>query len=126
MSSPDDNSRVPTVGSVVFNTTDPDRLAEFWMGLLEVEIARRSGPWFIWLQPQHEGGISLAFQKVDDPTEGRRRLHLDSAVTDLEASVERALGLGATIVEEHSVGDFSWTVLADPEGNEFCLAPDHD
>lgn len=126
MSSPDDNSHVPTVGSVVFNTTDPDRLAEFWMALLEVGIARRSGPWFIWLQPQHEGGISLAFQKVDDPTEGRRRLHLDSAVTDLEGSVERALGLGASIVEEHTVGDFSWTVLADPEGNEFCLAPDHD
>jgi predicted enzyme related to lactoylglutathione lyase len=115
----------PKVGSVVINTDDPDRLAAFWIGLLGVEIARRSGQYFIWLEPQHEGGISVAFQKVDDPTEGRRRLHLDMYVEDLDSSVERALDLGASQVEEHTVGDFTWSVLADPDGNEFCLAPGH-
>lgn len=115
----------PIVGSVVINTDDPDRLAAFWTGLLGVGIARRSGPDFIWLEPQHEGGISVAFQKVDDPTDGRRRLHLDLYVDDLDKSVERALDLGATKVEEHTSGDFRWSVLADPDGNEFCLAPGH-
>lgn len=115
----------PKVGSVVINTSDPDRLANFWTGLLGVGIARRSGPYFIWLEPQHEGGISVAFQKVDEPTEGRRRLHFDMTVEDLDSSVKRALDLGASHVEDHTVGDFTWSVLADPDGNEFCLAPGH-
>jgi hypothetical protein len=45
------------------------------------------------------------------------------AVEDLDSSVRRALDLGASQVEEHTVGDFTWSVLADPDGNEFCLAP---
>jgi predicted enzyme related to lactoylglutathione lyase len=110
---------------VVINTDDPDRLAAFWTELLGVGIARRSGPYFIWLEPQHEGGISVAFQKVDEPTGGRRRLHLDLYVDDLDSSVQRARDLGASPVEDHTSGDFRWSVLADPDGNEFCLAPVH-
>ena len=115
-------SSIPTVGAVVINTTDPDRLAGFWTQLLDVEIARKVDPFFIWLRPQHEGGISVALQKVAQPTEGRRRLHLDMHVDDLSSAIERALELGATRVEDHTIGDFSWTVMADPDGNEFCLA----
>ncbi len=115
----------PRVGSVVINTDNPDRLAAFWTALLGVGIARRSGPFFIWLEPQHDGGISVAFQQVDEPTGGRRRLHLDMTVDHLDSSVQRALDLGATHIEEHTSGDFRWVVLADPDGNEFCLAPGH-
>ncbi len=110
---------------MVINTNDPDRLAAFWTALLGVGIARRSGPYFIWLEPQHEGGISVAFQKVDEPTEGRRRLHFDLTVEDLDSSVQQALDLGASHVEDHTSGDFRWAVLADPDANEFCLAPAH-
>jgi predicted enzyme related to lactoylglutathione lyase len=118
-------SDIPTVGSIVINTTDPDRLAGFWGSLLGVEIANRSGPWFIWLKPQHDGGVSIAFQKVDAPTDGRRRLHLDTFVEDPETAIERAIELGATRVEDHTAGGFSWTVMGDPDGNEFCIAPAH-
>lgn len=116
-------SSVPVVGSVVINTTNPEGLAAFWMKLLDVGIARQVGPYFIWLEAQHPGGIYVAFQQVDEPTEGRRRLHLDMGVSDLDEAVARAVELGATEVEEHSFGDFTWKVLADPEGNEFCMAP---
>ena len=115
----------PRIGSVVINTTDPDALASFWMALLDVGIANRSGPWFIWLEPQHQGGISVAFQRVDDPTGGRRRLHLDMSVDDREAAVERVIELGGSKVEDHTIGDFTWSVVADPDGNEFCLASAH-
>jgi predicted enzyme related to lactoylglutathione lyase len=118
-------SLVPQIGSVVVNTTDPDGLAEFWSALLDVEIARRSGPWVVWLDPQHEGGISVAVQMVDKPTEGRRRLHMDMHVDDREQAVARAINLGGSVVENHTAGEFSWTVMADPEGNEFCIAPSH-
>ncbi len=110
---------------MVINTDDPDRLAAFWTALLGVGIARRSGAYFIWLEPQRDGGISVAFQKVDEPTGGRRRLHLDMTVEDLDSSVTRALDLGASHIDDHTSGDFRWVVLADPDGNEFCLAPGH-
>jgi predicted enzyme related to lactoylglutathione lyase len=113
----------PIVGSVVINTADHDRLVTFWSRLLGVEIAHSSPPFFTWLKPQHEGGISVAIQAVPDPTPGRRRLHLDTYVTDMDAAVARVLELGGSHVEDHEIDGFAWKVMADPDGNEFCLAP---
>lgn len=115
----------PIIGSVVINTTDHDRLVTFWSRLLGVEVARSIPPYFSWLAPQHEGGISLAIQAVPDPTPGRRRLHLDMGVADIDAAVVRVLELGGSEVEDHQIGGFAWKVMADPDGNEFCMAPDH-
>lgn len=114
---------IPVVSSVVINTTDVDRLVEFWSRLLDVEIAHSIPPFFTWLKPQHEGGISVAVQSVPDPTPGRRRLHLDTHVDDMEGAVARILDLGGSHVEDHEVGGFAWKVMADPDGNEFCIAP---
>lgn len=111
-----------TMSSVVVNTTDVERLAEFWGQLLGVEVAHRSGEWFIWLQPQPDLGVSLAFQKVEEPTPGPRRLHLDLDVNNLDEAEQRAVSLGASRVAEHNMGDFTWRVMADPDGNEFCMA----
>jgi predicted enzyme related to lactoylglutathione lyase len=67
-------------------------------------------------------GPRLAFQKVDDPTPGKNRVHVDFSGPDMEAEVTRLVGLGATETGRHSAGpDFSWAVLADPEGNAFCV-----
>jgi predicted enzyme related to lactoylglutathione lyase len=46
-------------------------------------------------------------------------------VDDREQAVARAINLGGSVVENHTAGEFSWTVMADPEGNEFCIAPSH-
>lgn len=48
---------------------------------------------------------------------------MDMHVDDREQAVERVIDLGGSRIEEHTVGEFSWTVMADPEGNEFCIAP---
>lgn len=110
---------------MVINTDDPDRLAAFWTALLGVGIARRSGPYFIWLELQRDGGISVAFQKVDEPTGGRRRLHLDLYVEDLDSSVQQALDLGASRITRWGTSDGRSKWPADPDGNELCLAPGH-
>ncbi|NNF64632.1 MAG: VOC family protein [Acidimicrobiia bacterium] len=110
------------MSSVVVNTTDVDRLAEFWGQLLGVDIDHRSGEWFIWLKPQPDLGVSLAFQKVSEPTPGPRRLHVDLGVDNLDEAEQQALSLGASRVAERSVGDFTWRVMADPDGNEFCMS----
>ncbi|MPZ51144.1 MAG: VOC family protein [Acidimicrobiia bacterium] len=111
--------------SVVVNTTDVEEVVSFWSDLLDLEELRRSGDGFVWLTPMGDTGISLAFQKVDEPTEGRRRLHLDFGVEDLSGMRRRILDLGGSQVETHTVGDFTWVVMADPQGNEFCIAEGH-
>jgi len=105
----------------MINTTDVARLVKFWSALLGVEV-RRESPDFVFLTPQQPGGIAVNFQRVPDPTEGRRRLHLDLSVESLEAASERILELGGSRVEDHEVPGFAWRVMADPDGNEFCIA----
>ena len=68
-------------------------------------------------------GPRLAFQKVDDPTPGKNRVHIDFTAADLETEVGRLVGLGATETGRHEFGaEFRWVVLADPDGNAFCVA----
>ncbi|GAA2382949.1 hypothetical protein GCM10009855_23890 [Gordonia cholesterolivorans] len=71
------------------------------------------------------GRPMIAFQKVADPTPGKNRIHLDLRADDRTAEVERLIAAGATLVAERSMGDgFAWTTLADPDGNQFCVASD--
>lgn len=109
------------IAAVVINAIDLELVADFWKRLLEVEERNRV-PGFVWLERQPGASLSLAVQQVDDPTEGRNRLHLDIGSSDATATRERVLELGGSQLEQHELGGFSWTVYADPEGNEFCIA----
>jgi hypothetical protein len=66
---------------------------------------------------------TLLFAPVADPTPGKVRLHIDVNPTDRqqESELERLLGLGATRADVGQTGEEGWHVLADPEGNQFCL-----
>ena len=66
----------------------------------------------------------LFFQRVPEPRAAKNRVHLDLRVPEAErpAEVERLTGLGARRIGEGQQGPFSWIVMADPEGNEFCVA----
>ena len=69
-------------------------------------------------------GLQLGFQKVPDPTPGKNRVHLDFGSPDVEEDVSRLKAAGASEIGRHSFGeDFRWVVLADPEGNVFCVVP---
>ncbi|GFG66263.1 hypothetical protein MKUB_37530 [Mycobacterium kubicae] len=68
-------------------------------------------------------GPRLGFQQVPDPTPGKNRAHLDFTAADVDAEVDRLIAAGATRVGGRQIGDnFRWVVLADPEGNQFCVA----
>lgn len=112
------------LATIVINTQAPAALAQFWTSFLGTEV-ESSGSGFTWLTAL-PGAPRIALQEVESPTEGTRRLHLDFAADDVAGEVERALGLGASHVADHAMGDFHWVVLADPDGNEFCIAPNHD
>ena len=111
---------VPKIGSVVFDCVDAGHLAQFWMELLDTEIATQF-PGFIWLKPPHEGALSIAFQQVLDPTPGKNKLHLDAYHEDLEAVTDRVSNLGGSLVASNEVPGFVWNIYSDPEGNQFCI-----
>jgi len=111
-----------TVSSVVINVVDYERQKAFWTAVLGTEVANEHAPYFCWLRPQHPGGISVALQTVEDPTEGPRRLHIDADVGDIDVAKAKILDLGGSVVADREINGFHWTTMADPEGNEFCIA----
>ena len=118
--------------TIVVDSLDPDRLAAFWCAVLGYEVRERSDEGWVdegWVdiappgQPEHGPVPSLLFQRIPNPTPGKNRLHLDLNATDRdqEAELARLLDLGATRADVGQTGEESWHVLADPEGNVFCL-----
>ena len=112
------------VGTVMIDCNDLDAMVEFWSKILGLEEKARY-PDYVWLGRMGEQGPALAFQRVPEPRQGKNRLHLDLVSTDPPAFTETVIELGGTKVEDHNMGDFHWTVLADPEGNVFCVTPVH-
>jgi predicted enzyme related to lactoylglutathione lyase len=107
--------------NITFDTADPERLAEWWARALDGQVNPIAPPFFVVVSRPE--GPGLAFQQVEDPTPGKNKVHLDFSTDDVEAEVARLVELGATETGRNSFGDFGWVVLADPDGNAFCVAP---
>ncbi|MFD7517367.1 VOC family protein [Streptomyces niveus] len=108
------------IRAIVIDCRDPERLAVFWSQLLGSTIASRTGP-YVWLTIPGDGPV-LGFQRVDEPTPGKNRTHMDLAFPDPVAERERIEALGGRWLEQYTEGGF--LVMADPEGNEFCVIPE--
>ena len=80
-----------SVENITFDSTDPDRLAEWWAGVVDGTVNPLAPGFFVTVS--RPGGPGLAFQKVDDPTPGKNRVHVDFSAPDLEAEVTRQLQL---------------------------------
>ena len=107
---------------VTIDCQDPDALAPFWAAALGYEVGQDFDGQFLMLQPPGGNGPYLALQRVPEPRVGKNRVHLDFHCPDRAAEVARLVELGATELGQHKMSGFVWTVLADPEGNEFCVA----
>ncbi|MFF0428565.1 VOC family protein [Streptomyces sp. NPDC004520] len=115
------------ISELVLDCADPERLAAFWGEVLGyVEVGREEdgsieigppGVGFGGAQP------TLVLSPSGEPRTGKLRLHIDVNATDRDqdAELERLLALGARPVDVGQSGAEDWHVLADPEGNEFCL-----
>lgn len=114
------------ISELVLDCRDPEALATFWCEVLgfvvldreddgSVEIGARDG--FGGSQP------TIILSRNENPEKAKPRLHIDVSATDRDqdAELERLLALGARRVDIGQTGQESWHVLADPEGNEFCL-----
>jgi catechol 2,3-dioxygenase-like lactoylglutathione lyase family enzyme len=98
---------------------DAERLARFWCEVLGYSIAAREDDWVEIAGPE---GPSLIFGEVPEPKTVKNRLHIDLNPLDRERDeeVSRLVELGATYADVGQA-DVDWVVLADPEGNEFCV-----
>lgn len=104
--------------SVVVDCRDPRAQAQWWSAVLDLPVIHDTGD---ELCVAAEGQMpELTFVLVPEEKAIKNRLHIDLAPDDQDAEVERILGLGATRVDVGQ-GDQPWVVLADPEGNEFCV-----
>jgi catechol-2,3-dioxygenase len=112
------------VGTIMIDCNDLEGMTTFWKEALGLEEKIRY-PQYVWLSRISEKGPALAFQQVPEPREGKNRIHLDLAAADPEAFTERVIALGGSRVEDHEISGFHWSVLADPEGNVFCVTRAH-
>jgi len=114
--------------SVQIDCADPVALAEFWARVLGSSVNDVIGdpPHYVSVDPTAPGGPWLSFQRVKEPKTVKNRLHLDLTVDDVDEACERIEALGGRRVPGPDLAEygFRWRVMADPEGNEFCLVLD--
>jgi predicted enzyme related to lactoylglutathione lyase len=127
-----------TIKSITIDCERPAPLARFWAGVLgyrvrpydDDEIARLRAHGIddveddpsVAIDPPDDGGPVMFFTKVPEPKAVKNRVHLDlRPQRDMDEEVQRVLALGATVVHVVEEDGRRWTVMADPEGNEFCV-----
>lgn len=112
----------PAAIGLVFDCHDPARLAEFWADALDYVSVGTAGN-YVALFPNGRPGPKLLLQQVPEPKTVKNRMHLDIDAVDIEAEAARLEALGARRVrvdQFHELGT-TWILMADPEGNEFCV-----
>ena len=107
------------VNCVTINALDPCALAGFWAALLG-GTPRDTGNGYVLVEPGG-GLVPLLFQKADEPARQRGWIRLDCGVADRETAMDEICRRGGRLAERRSDSNGSWVVMADPEGNPFCI-----
>jgi len=119
-----------TVSNQCIDAVDPQRLALFWESALGWQRSSDDDPdddgSEVWLEPAPDSAEAgrvtpLLLLRVPEPHVGKNRLHLDLRPDDQDVEVARLEALGATRSDVGQGPEVTWIVLADPEGNEFCV-----
>jgi predicted enzyme related to lactoylglutathione lyase len=105
---------------IAVDAADPAALARFWAEVLDYRVLVENEDETVVGADLHTYP-GLVFVPVPDEKAGKNRLHIDLAPDDRDAEVARLLALGARRADVGQGPDVSWIVLADPEGNEFCV-----
>ena len=115
---------VSAILNVTFDCADPGAVARFWAAVTGWALHAEDP------EPGHEeysvgppavGGVRLYFVSVPDPKIGKNRIHLDVIPPGpQQQEIARLVELGASVIDDQPA-DVTWVILADPEGNEFCV-----
>ena len=113
---------------ITVDAQDPLALAQFWAEALGWKIGKDVNEIEVWIErelgdPKNTGFPDMLFMKNSDKKQGKNKLHLDLRPVDQAAEVARLESLGAKKVDigQSAEPTCTWVVMADPEGNEFCV-----
>jgi hypothetical protein len=109
------------LANVTFDCANPATLARFWAEALDRPVDGGANEFFASIALEDSTSPTWLFLRVPEGKAGKNRMHVDFRADDREREVERLVGLGATRLDDHDEYGTRWTVLADPEGNEFCV-----
>jgi predicted enzyme related to lactoylglutathione lyase len=112
---------------IVIDTYDLPALARFWTQALGWPVLSEREREIV-IGPDVNAPVGICFMPVTDAKTVKNRVHVDltTSAEDRDQEIERLIGLGARRVDVGQTGKESWTVLADPEGNEFCVVRPKD
>ena len=107
---------------LVLDCSDPDQLGTFWSEALGYTLLGGAGSYVMLVDPDGRQP-KLLLQRVDEPKAGKNRMHFDIETPAIDAEIARLEKLGATRVSDDAIEEHGtrWVVMADPEGNEFCV-----
>lgn len=108
------------IAEAVLDSNRPEVALAFWEAALGYERGWAGGP-FAELHDPQARGLTLLFQQVPEAKIVKNRVHLDLTTPDMPREVARLSSLGAGVLREVSESGARWTVMTDPEGNEFCV-----
>ena len=110
--------------NITFDSLRPEPAAQFWAAVTGWPVSQPFVPGEYAVTPPGGGGPRLYFTYVPEPKGSKNRLHLDIVPADRtqDQEIARLAGLGASVVSDLRP-EVGWVVMADPEGNEFCLEP---
>jgi predicted enzyme related to lactoylglutathione lyase len=111
-----------SIGSIVLRVDDLQRQTEFWAAALDYVPRAGEGDDFVLLRPRSGVGPNLSLDRVHSTVQVPPRIHLDLYAEDQAGEVERLKALGATEIHwDKRPPDADYVILADPEGNRFCV-----
>jgi hypothetical protein len=115
------------LANITFDCDDAQRVAGFWSAVLDRPVAAEPAPSedFACIGTVDHAGAGAPhwlFQKVPEPRTVKNRVHVDLVADDREKEIARLLELGATRGADHDEYGHTWTVMSDPESNDFCIA----
>lgn len=108
-----------TLKYIIIDAENPALLADFWSKVIGQPIEKSFGPFTKLKSPEY--GPTITIQKVPDRTKAKSNVHFDLQTDNLDASEFYIVSLGGRLFETHRSGKWEWRIMADPEGNLFCL-----
>ncbi len=106
---------------VTFDCADPRLLSAFWSEVTGYVPLTVQNDFAALAAPDERGVRGTLLWQVPEPKTAKSRMHIDLASRNPENEVDRLIELGAQRVEHREGNGTSWTVMLDPEGNEFCI-----
>lgn len=110
-----------TIGNITFDCVDPQAMAAFWSAAIDRPVDDGANHFFASIGVASDELPNWLFLKVPEDKTAKNRCHLDMGSENRGADIERLVALGATHIGDKAEFGHEWSVMNDPEGNEFCI-----